>query len=498
MASGFRKLISHSIASLIGVTSTLAILQTNNNSHESNEEKRSLLKSGDGAGTHNHDPSLTHVNLQPNQNNTSALLPIIQSPISTFQPNPKLQIAYDARSKNPIYVLERLHASDFKSRGQIAKDQAAQIEDEGKEETHSTSTTTRFHFLEPKSLSPQHRSRNAYYRNSGYDRGHLAPAADYKYNSKYKQDTYTLANISPQYPVLNRRVWLRLEEWVRRFVVKDNTDGPINDDGDDDDNKVVYVITGPMWLPSSISPSKTKINSRQYDEKDNNQNNAHSNTHLFQYSFQGIGTPPMLIKVPTHFFKIIFTMNKNEKRMSTKTNDDENVEIDDSYRKERLCETPARLSLASVDNFAAFVIPNKEYIDDYKRINRNDDILLSDFMVRIGDIEAVTGLSFFSTDPTALEVFDLITDLHWCNDDNQNVSFDHGSSESQTNGVITTITTTPTSSRNKKKRCRQINKRIREALQNQPNMINAPNTLPKHICSDQHECRYVLIKKDSR
>ena len=41
------------------------------------------------------------------------------------------------------------------------------------------------------------------YRNSGYDRGHLAPAADMKNSSISMSESFLFSNISPQDPSFN-------------------------------------------------------------------------------------------------------------------------------------------------------------------------------------------------------------------------------------------------------------------------------------------------------
>jgi len=69
------------------------------------------------------------------------------------------------------------------------------------------------------------------YRGSGYDRGHLAPFADFAWNREYAQETFYLSNISPQARQFNQGVWRELEEltrdWANRF-------------------KRLYVVTGPV------------------------------------------------------------------------------------------------------------------------------------------------------------------------------------------------------------------------------------------------------------
>lgn len=69
------------------------------------------------------------------------------------------------------------------------------------------------------------------YRGSGYDRGHLAPFADFAWNAEQAKETFYLSNISPQARQFNQGVWRELEEltrdWANRF-------------------KRLYVVTGPV------------------------------------------------------------------------------------------------------------------------------------------------------------------------------------------------------------------------------------------------------------
>lgn len=72
------------------------------------------------------------------------------------------------------------------------------------------------------------------YTNSGFDRGHMAPAADMSWSAEAMRESFYTTNICPQNPALNRGAWKSLEEEVRRiaqeygrvFVVC----GPIVDD----------------------------------------------------------------------------------------------------------------------------------------------------------------------------------------------------------------------------------------------------------------------------
>lgn len=70
------------------------------------------------------------------------------------------------------------------------------------------------------------------YRGSGYDRGHLAPAADFKSSPKLMSESFFMSNMSPQVPEFNRGVWEKLESRTRTWVKRD---------------KVLYVVTGPVF-----------------------------------------------------------------------------------------------------------------------------------------------------------------------------------------------------------------------------------------------------------
>lgn len=69
------------------------------------------------------------------------------------------------------------------------------------------------------------------YTKSGYDRGHLAPAGDFKFSQQMMKETFFMSNISPQVPQFNRGIWKSLEEQIRAWAFRD---------------KGLYVITGPV------------------------------------------------------------------------------------------------------------------------------------------------------------------------------------------------------------------------------------------------------------
>ena len=69
------------------------------------------------------------------------------------------------------------------------------------------------------------------YWDSGYDRGHLAPSADFRWSRKALSESYFYSNMSPQRPELNRESWAKLENQIREWAL---------------DASELIVITGPV------------------------------------------------------------------------------------------------------------------------------------------------------------------------------------------------------------------------------------------------------------
>jgi len=69
------------------------------------------------------------------------------------------------------------------------------------------------------------------YKSSGYDKGHLCPAADMSFSIQAMDESFFMSNISPQVPAFNMGIWRELEEltrdWARKFGQ-------------------LYVVTGPI------------------------------------------------------------------------------------------------------------------------------------------------------------------------------------------------------------------------------------------------------------
>lgn len=99
---------------------------------------------------------------------------------------------------------------------------------------HKNKRTNDFH---PEAqLNPQERAELSDYARSGYDRGHMAPAADMP-TVQAERECFSLANMVPQNSENNRGIWSAIEGATRHMA---------NVKGD------IYVITGPIFSGSSV------------------------------------------------------------------------------------------------------------------------------------------------------------------------------------------------------------------------------------------------------
>lgn len=99
---------------------------------------------------------------------------------------------------------------------------------------HKSKRTNDFHPEER--LNSDERAELADYSRSGYDRGHLAPAADMP-DKKSQHECFTLANMVPQNSENNRGIWSAIEGATRHLA---------NQKGE------LYVITGPLFSGSQV------------------------------------------------------------------------------------------------------------------------------------------------------------------------------------------------------------------------------------------------------
>jgi endonuclease G len=89
----------------------------------------------------------------------------------------------------------------------------------------------------------------------GFDRGHLAPSADFRWNQNALSESYYYSNMTPQRPEFNRESWAAIEDLVREYAIRHQVP--------------LYVVTGPVLhdaLPK-IERSINKVSIPEYHYK---------------------------------------------------------------------------------------------------------------------------------------------------------------------------------------------------------------------------------------
>lgn len=150
-------------------------------------------------------------------------------------------LCYDGRNRIPLWVFETLSKESLK--GEVSR--------------------KRGFFQIDKEVYEHHRSGLEDYKGSGFDRGHLAPAANHTFSKNALKESFLLSNMAPMNPEFNRGVWSQLESYARKWTLE---------------YECVYVISGPLFLPEKQGGTKEM----RYSLIGNNQ-----------------------VAVPTHFFKVI-------------------------------------------------------------------------------------------------------------------------------------------------------------------------------------------------
>lgn len=75
------------------------------------------------------------------------------------------------------------------------------------------------------------------YKFSGFDRGHMVPAGDMKWDAQAMNDCFSLANMVPQNGALNSGAWNKLEQKVRNWAERDSA---------------IVILTGPIIEPEDL------------------------------------------------------------------------------------------------------------------------------------------------------------------------------------------------------------------------------------------------------
>lgn len=110
----------------------------------------------------------------------------------------QFSVLYSDSLKDPVVSAEHLTAEEVKAAEQMKRKDSFHSEPQVKKQFQSTPND---------------------YRNSGYDQGHMACNGDMP-DSKSQFESFSLSNMTPQLPDLNRKAWRLLEESIRKRVLK--------------------------------------------------------------------------------------------------------------------------------------------------------------------------------------------------------------------------------------------------------------------------------------
>ena len=240
-------------------------------------------------------------------------------PISDFLRHVAYVSSYDRRLRHPSWTAEHLTAASLTRPPGTPKGD------------RSNSA-----FKEDPRIPETFRAKMADYFRSGYDRGHMVPAADAKISQLAMDETFYLSNIAPQVGVgMNRDYWAHTEDFVRRLT------GRFAD---------LYVFTIPLYLPRQAVDGKYRV------------------------SYEVIGNPPN-ISVPTHFAKVILGVGQAS---------DGNGAPGPKVEMKGL--TKVGLSAGPGMVLGAFVMPNSVI---------PNEVPLESFAVPVESVERAAGLTLF-------------------------------------------------------------------------------------------------------
>jgi endonuclease G len=126
-------------------------------------------------------------------------------------------------SKTPLIVIERLNH--------------AQLQDAGGEER-----TNEF-YPDPR-LARGTRAELDDFKGTGYDRGHMSPAADQP-NQRAMIQSFALSNMVPQDPFNNRKTWAKIESDTRKYAKRAQGN--------------VFVFSGPIFRGPQKTIGRNKV-----------------------------------------------------------------------------------------------------------------------------------------------------------------------------------------------------------------------------------------------
>lgn len=140
--------------------------------------------------------------------------------------NSAYSVVYDPVQGIPLRVSWRLRPSDFAvTRKRVTKN----FKQDGR--------------------CPKPRIKDADYRNTGYMRGHLCPAADRTQTKAMMKETFLMSNVAPMTTQLNCGAWATIESQTRKLAIKyDSIDVLVGSVFTGADS--LYIAKGRVHVPS--------------------------------------------------------------------------------------------------------------------------------------------------------------------------------------------------------------------------------------------------------
>lgn len=131
-------------------------------------------------------------------------------------------VLHSGATRTPLYSAERLTTKRIRAARDTPRDSSF--------------------YAEP-ALPPDEQATLADYARSGWDRGHLAPSGDMP-NDRAQQESFSLANIVPQAPQLNRILWEGMESAIRTLTLSRGE---------------LYVVTGPIFEGAELKALNGRV-----------------------------------------------------------------------------------------------------------------------------------------------------------------------------------------------------------------------------------------------
>ena len=160
-------------------------------------------------------------------------------------------------SKNPMWVAEHIPCDKVESKA----------------------SRKGVHYKEDEGIDERFRALLSQYRGSGYDRGHMSPAANNKSDAIAMKESFSLSNCCPQVGKgFNQDYWARFERFILEMRPKCEN---------------IYVVTGPLYLPKKTSEKEDVAS--------------------WHVEYGMLESPTgNLLAIPTHFYKVILAELKNQ------------------------------------------------------------------------------------------------------------------------------------------------------------------------------------------